>query len=122
MFPKLARVVLVLAAVCLSAWNLRSAAQDAPPAAPAPLALGAVYSLDQFVPKLTTTAEAQQAFDVGCELRSPVWDEVIRIESTSRVGINFLGDTQESAILFNQSHGKPQAIKWRYEDVFPFGA
>lgn len=38
--------------------------------------------------------------------RSPVWDEVIRIESTSRVGINFLGDTQESAILFNQSHGK----------------
>jgi hypothetical protein len=41
---------------------------------------------------------------------------VIRIESTSRVGISFLGDTQESAILFNQSHGKPQAIKWRYED------
>ena len=67
MFPKLARVVLVLAAVCLSAWNLRSAAQDAPPATPAPLALGAVYSLDQFVPKLTTTAEAQQAFDAGCE-------------------------------------------------------
>lgn len=46
--------------------------------------------------------------------RSPHWNDVIRVESTANVGINFMGDTREAAIQFNQKNGHPHAIKWKY--------
>lgn len=47
--------------------------------------------------------------------RSPVWGDVIRIEATSRVGINIAGDTLDSAIQFQQRNGRAQAVKWKYD-------
>jgi hypothetical protein len=46
--------------------------------------------------------------------RSPVWGDVIRIEATSRIGINISGDTLDSAIQFQQRNGRAQAVKWKY--------
>jgi hypothetical protein len=46
---------------------------------------------------------------------SPVWGDVIRIEATSRVGINIAGDTLDSAIQFQQRNGRAQAVKWKYD-------